>query len=285
MYSAVATNDPAAVELEVQSIYRAMFLGGDPQVIARAFGWTMDCFAGNYADFQAVDTRYHDLEHTLQGTLCMVRMLHGRHKTGEHPLLTERLFKLGLIAILFHDVGYLKKRNDSEGTGAKFTITHVDRSAEFAAHLLGEKGFGREDIKAVQNMIHCTGVDAMLGKIQFQDELERIVGHALGTADLLGQMAASDYVEKLPVLYAEFAEAARHNPDKRHFVSLFSSAQELMRKTPDFWEGYVHPKLDRDFERLHRFLNDPYPDGSNEYLDRIKSNIRKLKQQLASSAA
>ena len=37
----------------------------------------------------------------------------------------------------------------------------------------------------------------------------RIVGFALGTADLLGQMAAPDYVDKLPVLYDEFVEAAR----------------------------------------------------------------------------
>ena len=57
-------------------------------------------------------------------------------------------------------------------------------------------------------MIFCTGINAALDKIPFQSEAEKIVGFALGTADLLGQMAADDYVEKLPVLYAEFAEAA-----------------------------------------------------------------------------
>ena len=34
-----------------------------------------------------------------------------------------------------------------------------------------------------------------------QSELERVLGFALATADLVGQMAADDYVDKLPELY------------------------------------------------------------------------------------
>src|SRR5262249_62118285 len=140
-------------------------------------------------DYQPVDALYHDFEHTLQGTLCMARLLRGRHHAGAQPRLTERMFRLGVLAILLHDTGYLKKREDTEGTGAKYTVTHVERSAEFADQLLADKGFVPTDIKAVQNMIHCTGVDATLSVIPFQSELEKVVGYALGTADLLGQMA------------------------------------------------------------------------------------------------
>ena len=282
MHRTVATNDPSAVEAEVQSVYMAMFPGGDPYFVPRVFGWAIKCFLGNYHDYLAIDVGYHDLEHTMQGTLCMARLLHGRHKAAANPMLPERHFKLGLVAILLHDTGYLKKRDDAEGTGAKYTSIHVERSADIAAELLSDKGFGPEDIKAVQNMIHCTGVDAALSVIPFQDELEKITGHALGTADLLGQMAAADYVEKLPVLYAEFAEGARHAKDKAYFINLFNSAEDLMRKTPAFWEGYVRPKLTRDFGGLHGFLNDPFPHGPNEYLERIEANIACLKQRLAS---
>lgn len=249
--------------------------------VPRVFGWAIECFTGGYADYQAVDARYHDFEHTLQGTLCMARLLHARHRAKAQPPLTERMFHLGLLAILMHDTGYLKKRGDIQGTGAKYTVTHVDRSAEFAGELLRAKKFSAEDIKAVQNMIHCTGVDATLSIIPFQNEMEKVVGHALGTADLLGQMAAEDYVEKLPVLYAEFSEASRFSHDKPHFVSMFSSAQDLMKKTPDFWEKYVQLKLNRDFGGLQKFLNDPYPDGPNYYVQRIEANMKKLREKIA----
>lgn len=278
MYPPVATNDPTAVEVEVQRAYLAMYPDGDRLFVPRAFGWVMECFTGHYGDYQAVDTKYHDFEHTLQGTLCLARLLHGRHRAGAEPALTQHLFQLGIVAILLHDTGYLKKREDVEGTGAKYTATHVQRSAEFAARLLAEKGYAAPDILAVQNMIRCTGVEAVLSGIRFQNELERLVGHALGTADLLGQMAAEDYVDKLPILYAEFAEAARFDKGHTDFISKFGGADDLVRRTPDFWQNFVRPRLQRDFGGLHRFLNDPYPDGPNEYVNRVEANLKRIRQ-------
>jgi len=270
------------VQVEVQSAYLGMFPKGDAMFVPRVFGWAITCFSGGYDNYQPIDARYHDFEHTLQGTLCFARLLHGRQKANAQPPMTQRMFQLGLIAILMHDTGYLKKRDDTQGTGAKYTVTHVDRSAEFAGALLKREGYSPEDIKAVQNMIHCTGVDSALSVIPFQSELEKIVGFALGTSDLLGQMAAEDYVEKLPILYAEFAEATQFSKDKPHLVAMFSSAADLMQKTPAFWEKYVQIKLKRDFGGLYRFLNDPYPSGPNYYWDRIDANIYKLRQQLGS---
>ena len=281
----VVTRDPTSVEVEVQSAYLAMFPDGDRLFVPQVFGWAIDCFTGSYRDFQAVDARYHDFEHTLQGTLCMARLLRGRHQAGAQPDLAQRDVQLGLLAILLHDTGYLKKRNDSDGTGAKYTVTHVERSADFAELLLTDKGFGPNDIKAVQNMIHCTGVDANLGAIPFQSETERITGFALGTADLLGQMAAEDYVDKLPILYSEFAEAVRYTKDRSHFIAAFSSAADLMQRTPMFWDKYVQRKLERDFGALFRFLSDPYPDGPNNYLDRVEANIALLRERIASAKA
>jgi hypothetical protein len=282
MNQIVSTKDPTLVAREAQAAYKAMFPQSDLLFVPRVFGWAMECFTGHYADYQAVDAYYHDFEHTLQGTLCMVHLLRGRHRAGAQPPLTRRMFELGLTAILLHDTGYLKKRDDITGTGAKYTATHVMRSTQFAAQLLGEKGFAPEDIKAVQNMIRCTGVDAILKDIAFQDELEKVVGFTLGTADLLGQMAADDYIEKLPVLYEEFAEAGRNGSSKINFVNMFSSPKDLLRKTPDFWDKYVKPKLNGGFGGQHRFINDPYPDGPNFYMDKIESNIRRLRDVISS---
>jgi len=285
MFPPVATRDPAAVEMEVQAAYLATFPNADVQFMPRIFGWSLECFSGHYADYQAVDTRYHDFEHTLQGTLCVARLLQGRHSAGAQPQLTQRLFQLGIIAILFHDTGYLKRRGDPEGTGAKYTITHVARSAEFAAKFLAENGFNPTDIRTVQNVIQCTGLDALLSLISFQSEMEKTLGHILGTADLLGQMAAEDYVDKLPSLYAEIEEAKRHAGDTKHFVATFSSAADLMRKTPMFWEKYVQLKLNRDFGGVYQFLNDPYPFGPNVYLERIEANMERLRSRIGAAKA
>ena len=283
MFPPVVTKDPTAVEVEVQAAYRAMFPEGDRAFVPQAFAWAEDCFTGKFRDYQAVDARYHDFEHTLQGTLCMARLFRGRYVAGAQPQLTERISQLGLLAILLHDTGYLKQRQDIEGTGAKYTVTHVNRSADFAAQLLAAKGFGPSDIKAVQNMIHCTGVDASLTTISFQSELEKICGFALGTADLLGQMAAEDYVDKLPILYSEFAEAVRYTKDRAHFIAGFSSPADLLAKTPLFWDKFVRRKLERDFGGLYLFLNDPYPSGPNPYLERVEANMQRLKQRIQTS--
>jgi len=281
MYLPVDTKDPAAVEKEVQAVYLSMFPKGDPMFVPTALVWITDCFAGKYKDYQASDARYHDLEHTLQGTLCMTRLLHGRHLADGKPVVPQSAFQLGLLAILFHDTGYLKKHGDAGGTGAKYTLTHVTRSVQFAGEFLEGKGLSVKDILSVQNMIRCTGVNVDLSRIPFQNELEQTVGFALGTADLLGQMAADDYVDKLPTLFAEFDESARYYEGKMALTEVFSTAADLMRKTPEFWKNYVVPKINNEFWGLYRFLNQPYPGGPNDYVQRVEANIAKVKQRLA----
>ena len=281
MFPRVDTRDSAAVEREVHATYLQLYPAGDPAFVGTTFEWLRGAFAGRYKDYQAIDAVYHDLEHTMQGTLCMVRLLEGRHRTDAKPVVTQRLFELGLIAILFHDTGYLKKRNDAGGTGAKYTLTHVSRSVMFAEEFLSEQDIAIGEIRAVQNMIRCTGVHVDLTRIPFQSEVERMVGFALGSGDLLGQMSAEDYVDKLPVLYAEFEESARFYEGKMMATIAFESAQDLIRRTPAFWTGYVMPKLQEDFWGLYQFLKRPYPQGPNEYVERVEANIERLRRQSA----
>ncbi|MGA2750381.1 MAG: hypothetical protein ABSG59_16525 [Verrucomicrobiota bacterium] len=279
MRDAVNTREPASVQAAVQEAYVEMFPQGNRKYIPMIFDWAVSWFSGHYRDYLPIDAHYHDLEHTLQGILCMARLLRRRHALGLEPRLTQRLFELGMLAMLAHDTGYLKRRDDAEGTGAKYTLIHVDRSVEFAGELMLGKDFPVEDILAVQNMIRCTGVNVKLDTIKFQDQAERFVGYALGTADLLGQMAALDYVDKLPVLYLEFAEAAHHGTDgKMRLGGFFSSAEDLIQKTPLFWDNYVKTKINRDFLGLYKCLNDPYPDGPNPYLERVEANMARLRR-------
>jgi len=282
MQKPIDTREPSQVEAEVQKAYLEMFPQGDRKFIPMIFQWAITWFEGKHLDYQPIDAHYHDLEHTLQGILCMARLLRNRQALGEKPQLTQRMFELGMLAILMHDTGYLKKHWDKEGTGAKYTLTHVDRSIEFAGELMLSRNFPAEEIQAVQNMIRCTGVNVKLDAIQFQSDLERIVGFSLGTADLLGQMAAQDYVDKLPILYLEFAEAANYNAGKMKAGGFFSSAEDLLQKTPLFWEKYVQSKIDREFLGLYRFLSEPYPDGPNPYVEQIEANVARIRRELAS---
>ena len=281
MFPVVDTRDLSAVRSEVGSIFSSLFPEADSDFITRAFDWTEQFFNGGYPGYQPIDARYHDLEHTLQGTLCLARLLRGRHFANARPRLTPKVFELGLLAILMHDTGYLKRSDDREGTGAKYTLTHVRRSGEFAKSVLTEKRYEAADIIAVQNMIRCTGVNVDLSSIPFGSETEKVTGFSLGTADLLGQMAAPDYVEKLPVLYLEFAEAARFAEGKSHPAIAFRSAEDLMRNTPEFWAKYVWPKINKDFGGLYRFLNHPYPDGPNFYVNAIEANLARLRKLAA----
>jgi hypothetical protein len=190
------------------------------------------------------------------------------------------MFELGLLAMLFHDTGYLKKRGDDIGTGAKYTFTHVARSVGFAENFLLQHQYSISDIRSVQNMIRCTGVYVDLTRIPFQSELEKQVGFALGAGDLLGQMSAPDYIDKLGILFDEFEESARFYQGKIIGASDFRSAEDLAKRTPAFWSKYVRQKLDKDFWGIHRYLNRPYPHGRNEYVDRVEENVRRLEDRL-----
>jgi len=281
----VDTSDVQAVEQRVAQDYWRLFPAGDQGFVGRMFRGVVDCFAGKHPEFQAIDARYHDLEHTLQGTLCFSTLLRRRAEAGAKPVLREETFQLGLAAILLHDTGYLKRRDDLQGTGAKYTATHVNRSCDFAERFLAAQGFTMRQIQAVQSMIRCTGLGVNISALQFAGEEERIAGHALGTADLLGQMAAADYLEKLPILYLEFAESAAHNHGRGGSGgAVFASAEDLIRKTPGFWRHYVLPKVEQDFRGLHRFLVNPVT-GRNEYLDLIEANLDRLQRQLEQAAA
>src|ERR1051325_3698022 len=100
MFGPVDTRIPPEVEEQVKSIYQNLYPEGHPSFVGLAFDWASQCFNGRYADYQAIDARYHDFEHTLQGTLCLARLLHGWREAEIEPPVPRRLFELALLAIL-----------------------------------------------------------------------------------------------------------------------------------------------------------------------------------------
>ena len=277
MFISVDTKDPAAVCREAQQVYISLFGSDERAFIAYAFDWFLQAFEGSYRDYQAVDMAYHDREHTMQGALCYVRLMHCRYQARVEPVVPRHMFELGLIAILLHDSGYLKRNEDTAGTGAKYTLEHVDRSCVFAQELLSDKGYSDDDIVKVQHMIRCTGLYVVFDSIRFETSLEKLIGLSIATADLLGQMSAASYVERLSDLFKEFKECWEYSGEQAESLH-YGSVDQLLKQTPEFWEGYVKNKIDSECMGLYRFLNQPYPDGPNDYILRIEANIDRVRE-------
>lgn len=236
-------------------------------------------FTGQHPDYQANDLRYHDFQHTLQATVCLIQLLEGRHAAGVEPHIDARQFQWAIAGVLLHDSGYQRLRSDTSGTSAKYTFVHVLRSCAYAATYLPTLGATEQEIDGVLGAIRCTGPTSDIARLSFHSPLERTIGCALATADYLGQMAASDYPDELGDLYKEFKESYeffRTPKARRHF----SSARDLINQTPAFWHKVVLPKLENDFQAVYRFLARPYPHGPNGYLDGVERNIAKIQRRL-----
>jgi hypothetical protein len=283
MFSAVDTKSSAAVADATRAVFLRHHPGAHSHLVDRLFRDIEDIFQGRYLDYLPLDTRYHDFEHTLQAALCLVRLLDGRYRTPATPALTARGFEMAVAAVLLHDTGYLKLRSDRLGSGAKYTLVHVVRSCAFAASYLPTIGFQPAEVEAIVIAIRCTGPRSNVLEMNLADSLAHLLGSVVATADFLGQMAASDYVDELPFLYAEIEEAdgfANTPAGDR----LFRSHGDLLAKTPHFWEKIVLPKLQQDFGGVYRFLAQPYPEGSNPYVLAIEANVARVRELISRAA-
>jgi hypothetical protein len=271
------TRNPLAVAGVVERLHAEIFPAEGCAYVRPVLKKIEGVFAGQWHDYQAMDTAYHDIEHTLQATLCCLRILAGHQRAGTRPSVSARDFRIAFHAMLLHDIGYIKKRGDHEGTGAKFTLIHEQRGCEIARNFLAEDAWEKADVDRVCSLILCTGPRSNLGGTKFGNPAHRLSGYAVCTADFLSQMSDPGYVQKLPDLFAEFAESDRSNDipnDKRQFKTV----DELYRSTPGFWTDFVVPKLRNECENVARYLADPYPDGPNPYLDQVAANIEAVKR-------
>lgn len=267
----------------VSGLFQEVFPDADLKFIPPLFESVVDMFAGRYHGYQPMDTYYHDLEHTLQATLCFVRLIVNRSHTNAEPVLTEKDFSMGLIAMLLHDMGYLKETNDHEGTGAKFTHVHEMRSCAHAHKYLSNLDWPEKDILTVENLIRCTGPRSNICNIDFANSTERMLGQAVCTADFIGQMSDPAYVEKLPGLYKEFLESYEYqklSEEERDFKSY----GELLKMTPTFWREFVHGKLSDECANIWQFLKDPETD-ENPYIDSVEKNIIAIEKLIQNNAS
>ena len=125
-------------------------------------------YQGHCPGYKACNTNYHDLNHVLQVTLATASIAHGTHITG-WPLDRYDLMLLLVLAML-HDTGYIQSSFDEQGTGAKYTLVHVDRSIDFANHYLPRIGFDRDAVQAAAVIIKATDISVRIDEIPFLRE-------------------------------------------------------------------------------------------------------------------
>jgi hypothetical protein len=282
----VQVSSPGAVQAAVEKLLRSVWpdLALDP--LSRSFEHFEKLFAGEIAGFHGVDTVYHDRQHTLDITLALARLIVGFERQAEGParLGAERAV-VGLITGLFHDVGYLRRADDKESrNGAEFTRTHVSRGARFLTDYLPTVGLAPW-IPVVTQIIHFTGYEVPFPKIEAKvpDRRDITLGHLLGTADMIAQMADRCYLEKCrDRLYAEFVLGgvalpfSEGNPQVK-----YASGLDLLRQTPDFVMDVRTKRLDREFHRAYQHLEVLYG-GGNPYMESIDRNVEYLRAVLRS---
>jgi hypothetical protein len=173
----------------------------DRDRIRHLYHFTLRLFNGRIPGYRACNTPYHDLHHTMEVFLAMVRLVHGAavsdRITGPGNLVA------GLTAALMHDTGYLQEVKEPPGSGARHKALHEQRSMDFMARHRDELGLLEAETAAGQSIIQCTQITVEIGEIAFPDPRVAYLGKLLAAADLLAQLSDTVYLEKLAFLYRE----------------------------------------------------------------------------------
>ncbi len=273
----VNTTEPAAVHDEISRVFLGLYPAASPALVSRAFADCGRLYRGEFPGYRGCDTSYHNLQHVLDVTLAMARLMDGYERTHGCPNpIGERLFGFGIVTALFHDIGYLRHRNDTRHrNGAEYTLRHVSRGARFLEQYMSDIGLPELAIVAGR-ILHFTGYEIPVQRIEVPNMTFRLLGNMLGTADIIAQMADRCYLEKCrDRLYPEFVEgglATAGPATKRSPTAMFSSAEDLLRKTPGFYLTAT-TRLAEHLGATYDYLTSHF-DGQNLYLDEVNKNIR-----------
>jgi hypothetical protein len=277
----IKTTDPESVSSEVVRIYRDLYQSDPGESLARAFDDLGRLYRGELPGFHGCDTDYHDIQHVLDVTLAMARMMDGCVRATDANAIDGRLFGFGVITALYHDCGYVRHRKDTRHqNGAEYTSTHVSRSARFLEDYLPTIGMA-DLAQMAARTVHFTGYETAVDKIRVPPEF-RLVGNLLGSADILAQMADRCYLEKCyDRLYPEFVHggiARRRGADGKEEI-IFSSAADLVFKTPRFFQGAAK-RLKLDLGGHYNYIEQHFG-GQNVYYDEAEKNIGHARQVAA----
>ena len=203
------------------------------------------------------DAPYPDLEHTLLVTDVGQLILWGQQRRGEAITPSDWLHVI--VALLFHDVGYVKgscaddrpQRREmvtaqtgfsvvhlpTGATDAWLTPYHVDRSQRAVAEQVAKL---RPEQRALLNLERIQqAIERTRFPVPAEPAYDEIADEPglCRAADLIGQLSDRRYLQKLPALFREFQEtgsAATFN---------YRSADDLRAAFPNFFWTIAYPYL------------------------------------------
>ncbi len=270
-------SDESVVLREVEKTFRYGYHASGFRAISHVYALICRLFAGKYPGYRKCNTEYHDLTHTLEVLVATARLADGHNLQGD-PLPLEMATNLYLAALL-HDTGYIQQEDDTEGTGAKHTRNHEERSVSFtmknASHLHIPPG----DVEVVSRLITGTDLNNGFPQAAFHDEGERKAGILLATADLLGQMADRAYLEKLIFLYRELREAG---------IGDYKTEFDILRTTLGFYK-IIRERLDGPLMGAYREVQMHFKlrfgVDRNLYMEAIERQMQYLEGIIADDTA
>jgi len=283
----VRVSSPPSVQQAIEQLFVSTWPTLSTEPLRHAIKQFDEMFSGRAPGYAGVDTVYHDRQHTLDVTLTMARLCAGYERQVE-PLwkLGGERALAGVIMALFHDVGYLRRTTETaQRNGAEFTRTHVSRGIEFLRSYLPQIGLGAW-AEPASKVLHFTGYEVPFSELVLEDARDVRLGHLLGTADMITQMADRCYLEKCrDRLYPEFVLAGMALPYANASADrvVYASGVDLLRHTPEFVAATRAKRLDGEFNAAYRYLEVLF-DGRNPYIESIDRNLQFLGQVLRSES-
>jgi len=261
-------NNPDEVFNEAKKIFSYNYTNESFLHIEQVYKMMYSLYNGSFPGYGCCNTEYHDFNHINHVFLATARIIDGLNIT-EGSFNEKKAVNL-LIASLLHDAGYIQEDNDIEGTGAKYTATHVSRSVEFTKKNYKLLNLLDDDIPVITSLIECTCTTSdPIVNLSGEDYL---CGAILATADIIGQMSDRVYLEKLLFLYYEFVEAG---------IDGYNTAFDILRKTHQFYKT----TLDRLSGRFYAFydlakyhFDVRYNIDENLYMTAINNQMTYLKK-------
>jgi len=262
----------------VRGIFVSMFDEKYFSPVQQSFEDFDKLFEGEFDGYLACDTFYHDKQHTLDMTLALARLIEGYQQVvNKDKQLTADYAAIGLITALYHDSGYIREINDKNSNGAVYTKTHVTRSATFLSKYLPMIG-KPQYVEIAKNIVHYTGYELKPSEIKLKSGILHTLGHMLGSADLIAQMSDRCYLEKCrDRLYPEFVlgNVAEITHKDGTTEQLYKSGNDLLRKTPDFYNHEINARLDGLFNGVYKYAENHFGHG-NLYIESLEANISHL---------
>lgn len=270
---------PKAVADAVCAILARRYSGFDEAPVRQSFLDIEAAFWGRYPGLLPCDTPYHDLRHSLSTSLLMARMVDGYEIV--HGASVNRLGRdegvLAVLLALFHDIGFLRRDSEAHLNGACLVHAHEQRGVDFMRTYLARGPFARFADQA--ELIHATNfAQAIAVTLSGLPKELFVIGQLLGTADLVSQIGGRYYLERCrDFLFQEFVAAGvdRIVAPGGQITVLYATPEDLLRKTPEFYEHVVKRRLEEDFAQASRYIA-PHFGGDDPYARGIQRNLSYL---------